>query len=57
MSKKQANTSIRCRVDSCSYHCDSENYCSLNAIQVDPCKDCHTGNPSGESMCASYKQK
>ena len=57
MSKKQANMSIRCRVDSCSYHCDSENYCSLNAIQVDPCQDCHTGNPAGESMCASYKQK
>lgn len=57
LSKKQANTCIRCRVDSCSYHCDSENYCSLSAIQVDPCANCHTGEAAGESMCASYKQK
>ena len=57
LSKKQANTCIRCRVDSCSYHCDGENYCSLSAIQVDPCANCHTGEAAGESMCASYKQK
>jgi len=31
---EKANHSIRCTVTSCSYHCDNQNYCSLDSIQV-----------------------
>ncbi|MBQ9964131.1 MAG: DUF1540 domain-containing protein [Clostridia bacterium] len=46
-----ANKSIHCSVEQCRYHCGSDNYCSLNAIQVgthekDPtvcqCVDCQS---------------
>ena len=57
MSHKQANNAIRCRVDSCEYHCDDQQYCSLSRIQVEPCANCHSGKASDESMCASYKCK
>ena len=29
-----ANKCIECTVQSCAYHCDSENYCSLDRILV-----------------------
>ena len=44
-----ANKCIACTVQSCAYHCDTENYCSLERIQVgthecdpkqDQCTDC-----------------
>ena len=47
----KANHSIRCTVSSCVNHCDCENYCSLDSIQVgthecDPkqaqCTDCQS---------------
>ena len=57
MSHKEANPCIRCRVHSCTYHCEDQERCSLGAIQVDPCTDCSSGKPSDESMCASYKHK
>lgn len=57
MSQKQANKNIRCRVQSCNYHCDDQDYCSLSSIQVEPCGDCHNGCACDESMCASYKCK
>ena len=41
-----ANRSIGCTVTQCKYHCDSENYCSLDKIQVVT----HEGNPT-ESKC------
>lgn len=28
------NPSIKCTVDECKYHAQTENYCSLNDIQV-----------------------
>ena len=55
MSQKKPNNSIRCRVSSCAYHCEDEDYCSLKAIQVEPCENCKSGRPAGESMCASYR--
>ena len=55
MDHKQANKNIRCRVNSCDYHCDDQDYCSLASIQVEPCSDCHNGKACDESMCASYK--
>jgi len=57
MSQKKPNTDIRCRVTSCAYHCGEQEYCSLNAIQVEPCKDCCTGKAADESMCGSYRCK
>ena len=44
-----ANKCIECTVQSCAYHCDSANYCSLDKILVgthetepamDQCTDC-----------------
>ena len=57
MNDKQANKSIRCRVESCGYHCSDENCCTLSSIQVEPCANCHSGKATDESMCASYKCK
>ena len=45
------NHSIKCEVTSCANHCQSQQYCGLNAIQVgthetnptmDPCTDCQS---------------
>ena len=57
MSQKKPNTDIRCRVHSCAYHCGEQEYCSLNAIQVEPCRDCCSGKAADESMCGSYRCK
>ena len=57
MTHKQANSAIRCRVDSCEYHCDDQQCCSLSSIQVEPCTNCHSVKACDESMCASYKCK
>lgn len=47
----KANKSIRCTVTSCTNHCDRENYCKLDSIQVgthecnpmmDQCTDCQS---------------
>ncbi|MBQ3078884.1 MAG: DUF1540 domain-containing protein [Clostridia bacterium] len=57
MSQKQPNSHIRCRVNSCQYHLDDKDCCSLGAIQVEPCECCSTGKPSDESCCGSYRHK
>ena len=57
MSQKKPNTSIRCRVSSCAYNCGDEQYCSLKAIQVEPCPNCSSGVDSDESMCGSYRHE
>ncbi|MDO4370386.1 MAG: DUF1540 domain-containing protein [Clostridia bacterium] len=57
MSQKNVNKNIRCKVDSCDFHCEDQNCCSLSSIQVEPCSNCHSGIASDESMCASYKCK
>ena len=57
MSQKKANEHIRCRVESCAFHCQDADCCSLQAIQVEPCSGCSNGKAEDESMCASYKQK
>ena len=54
MSQKKANNNIRCRVKSCEYNCGNADYCSLNAIQVEPCENGSGGSPEDESMCGSY---
>ena len=57
MSQKIPNTSIRCRVASCAYHCGDREYCSLQAIQVEPCPGCDSAAKSDESMCGSYRHE
>lgn len=57
MSQKKPNTSIRCRVASCAFNCGEDEYCSLQAIQVEPCVECHSGKSSEESMCGSYRHE
>lgn len=57
MSQKKPNTDIRCRVSSCAFNCGEEEYCSLNAIQVEPCKGGCSGKACDESMCGSYRSK
>jgi hypothetical protein len=47
---------IICTVSSCKYH-DSNDYCTLQEIQVGPCQNVQTGNPEDESMCASYEPR
>ena len=45
------NRSIKCTVQACAHHCQNEQYCGLNAIQVgtheanptmDQCTDCQS---------------
>ena len=57
MSQKKPNTSIHCRVSSCTYHCGDEEYCSLRAINVEPCEACASVVAADESMCGSYSRK
>lgn len=57
MNCKDANTSIHCRVASCHYHCDDQDFCTLSSIQVEPSSNCHSGKACDESMCGSYKCK
>ncbi len=57
MSQKQANSDIRCRVQSCAFHCGEKDYCSLGSIQVEPCKCCTNGSPEDESCCGSYRHR
>jgi len=53
--KNQANKSIECTVKQCAYHCDMENYCSLNKITVGT----HEANPTAEQCtdCLSFMRK
>ena len=47
------NRSIGCTVKECKYHCDSENYCSLDKINVGT----HESNPTKIECtdCESFK--
>ena len=50
-----ANKSIKCSVTQCSYHCDAENYCSLDCITVGT----HEANPTMVECtdCESFRAK
>ena len=51
----KANQSIKCTVKQCAYHCDSDNYCSLNSIDVGT----HESNPTQTQCvdCESFRVK
>ena len=50
-----ANKCIECTVRQCAYHCDTENYCSLDRIMVGT----HESNPTVEECtdCMSFRKK
>ena len=47
---------INCTVRSCAFNNMQNQVCELDRITVEPCKNCHNGNPADESMCGSYEQ-
>ena len=51
--KRTGNPSIRCSVDTCTYHNGAQNCCSLDAIKVGCC-DCAPTKCEG-TECASFK--
>ena len=50
-----ANKCIECTVQSCAYHCDSENYYSLDRILVGT----HEANPTQDQCtdCKSFRKR
>lgn len=50
-----ANHCIACTVTQCKYHCDTENYCSLEKIQVGT----HEADPTVKQCtdCMSFAKK
>ena len=49
------NQTIHCSVSSCRHH-NAKNVCELQAIDVRPNCNCHSGT-CDESMCGSYGKK
>ena len=49
------NSSIRCSVNQCAYHCGDVEYCSLDCIKVGT----HEANPTEKKCvdCDSFKRK
>ena len=49
------NTSIRCTVNNCAHHCQDQNYCNLNTVQIGT----HEANPTEVQCvdCQSFKMK
>ena len=52
---QNANKCIECTVQSCAYHCDSANYCSLDKIMVGT----HETNPTVDQCtdCKSFRKR
>ena len=50
-----ANKCIECTVQQCAYHCENENYCSLDRIMVGT----HEANPTVDQCtdCKSFQRK
>ncbi len=55
MDNCKANQSIACSVQQCRYHCGSQNYCSLDKIQIGT----HEAHPTVVECtdCQSFKVK
>ncbi len=50
----EKNQKINCTVNSCKYNNGQRQQCELEAIIVEPTKDCCT-KQADESMCSSYE--
>ena len=46
--KATGHQSINCHVDSCAYNDKQACTCTLSAIDVKPCCDCHDGKAENE---------
>ena len=55
MEGNDMNQTIHCSVESCRHH-GGRNTCQLDAIDVRPNCNCHSG-ACDESMCGSYDKK
>ena len=55
--KATGHQSINCHVDSCAYNDKQACTCTLSAIDVKPCCDCHYGKAENETNCSSYRAK
>jgi len=55
MEGKRMNQTIHCSVETCRHH-SQKNVCELEAIDVRPNCNCHSGK-CDESMCGSYAKK
>ena len=55
--KATGHQSINCHVDSCAYNDKQACTCTLSAIDVKPCCDCHDGKAENETNCSSYRAK
>ncbi len=55
MNQNRANTSIECTVEQCNYHCQSQDYCTLDKIKVGT----HESNPTQTQCtdCESFAVK
>jgi len=55
MMNYNANKCIECTVQQCAYHCENENYCSLDRILVGT----HEVNPTENQCtdCKSFRKK
>lgn len=51
----KTNSSIKCSVNECKYHATTENYCTLDNINVGKC-DCTTCTCE-DTECASFEAK
>ena len=49
------NTSIRCTVSNCANHCQDQNYCALDTVQIGT----HETNPTQDKCvdCQSFRLK
>ncbi|MBQ3107125.1 MAG: DUF1540 domain-containing protein [Firmicutes bacterium] len=55
MSKCNINSHIICHVDTCKFHCNGDDHCSLESIRVGT----HEKNPTGTQCtdCQSFQLK
>jgi hypothetical protein len=55
MEKTKANQSIKCTVEQCKNHCESQQYCALDSIVVGT----HEANPTAVQCtdCQSFEAK
>ena len=49
------NTSVHCTVDNCANHCQNQDYCGLNSVQIGT----HETNPTKDECedCKSFRMK
>lgn len=55
--KATGHQCINCQVDSCAYNDVQARACTLSAIDVKPCCNCHDGKAENETNCSSYRAK